>query len=161
VANDVEGKRVNLSDTKRKAIVLVFVAHDCPISNAYAPEVNHLAARYSRAKMAFYLVYPARGLKATEARRHAREYGYQIPLLMDPTRRLVKRAQVHVTPEVAVLTPQGRLLYRGRIDDRYAVLGKPRLQATRHDLRAALDSISAGKIVQTPRTTAIGCYIEG
>ena len=60
-----------------------------------------------------------------------------------------------------MLAPGGRLLYRGRIDNRYAILGKPRLKATQHDLRVALEAISARKPVKTPRTVATGCYIEG
>lgn len=161
VVKDAGGKRVDLADKSKKAIVLVFVAHDCPISNAYAPEISRLAARYAAKRMPFYLVYPERGLAATEARRHTREYRLPLPILMDPSRRLVKKVQARVTPEVAVLAPSGKLLYRGRIDDRYAVLGKPRLRASQHDLRLALEAISANMPVKTARTVATGCYIEG
>jgi hypothetical protein len=50
--------------------------------------------------------------------------------------------------------------YRGRIDDLYAALGRPRRQVTHPDLRDALDDLVAGKPVRTPRTEATGCYIE-
>ena len=161
MVRDMAGKRADLADKSKKAIVLIFVAHDCPISNAYAPEINRICALYTAKQIAFYIVYPEAGFSPAQARRHAREYGYQCPLLPDAGHRIVKKTRVTVTPEVAVLAPQGKVLFRGRIDDRFAVLGKPRLQATHHDLRLALDAISAHKPIGTPRTTATGCDIEG
>ena len=37
--------------------MLVFIAHDCPIANGYAPEIQRIAAHYGPQKIAFYLVY--------------------------------------------------------------------------------------------------------
>ena len=54
----------------------------------------------------------------------------------------------------------GKILYSGRIDNFYAGLGKPRRQATEHDLRTALEEMLAGKAVTTPRTDPVGCYIS-
>ena len=51
------------------------------------------------------------------------------------------------------------VLYRGRIDDLYADLGKKRRQARTRDLRAALDAVLSGRAVKNPTTTAVGCYI--
>ena len=53
----------------------------------------------------------------------------------------------------------GKILYSGRIDNFYAGLGKPRRQATVHDLRTALEETLAGKPVTTPKTDPVGCYI--
>jgi hypothetical protein len=64
---------------------------------------------------------------------------------------------VKVTPEVAVLSPTGELLYLGRIDDRYNPQGKRRPEPTVRDLQLALDAVLAGKPVPTPRTKAFGC----
>ena len=51
------------------------------------------------------------------------------------------------------------MVYRGRIDNVYAALGKRRPEATEHDLRKALDEVLSGRPVAEPRTQAIGCYI--
>ena len=63
------------------------------------------------------------------------------------------------TPEVAVIGASGQVLYRGRIDNLYAALGKKRPEATEKDLRRALDEVLSGSRVSTPETKAIGCYI--
>jgi len=59
-----------------------------------------------------------------------------------------------------VLGKHGEILYRGRIDNRYAALGTKRLVATEHDLRDALDDITADRPVKLKKTTAVGCSIQ-
>jgi len=54
---------------------------------------------------------------------------------------------------------RGAIRYRGRIDNGYAELGKPRQHVTSHDLRASIDALLAGRQVPTPETDALGCYI--
>ena len=143
----------------KKAVVLLFIARDCPVSNSYAPEIGRIIARYTPLKVGFTLVYPDPDTSLAAARQHAKDYGYTCPLLLDSTHKLVRRAGATVTPEAAVFAPGGRLLYRGRIDDLYLGFGKRRNAATRHDLRDALDAVLAGHAVPAPRTEAIGCFI--
>ncbi len=143
-----------------KASVLIFLAHDCPVSNRYAPELQRIARDYRDKQIRFYLVYvdPTVGSKQIEG--HLREYGLSdIPAIQDARRALVKAAGATVTPEAAVVGEKGAILYRGRIDNLYAALGKPRRQATERDLRNALDAILKGEKIPVARTQAIGCYI--
>jgi hypothetical protein len=71
----------------------------------------------------------------------------------------VKATGVTITPEAAILTPEGKIAYRGRIDDRYVELGKRRIAPTRRDVREALTALLAGQPVKGPRTRAIGCPV--
>ncbi len=80
-------------------------------------------------------------------------------MLLDPKHQLVKAVGVNVTPEVAVITADGKLAYRGRIDDQYPGLGKKRLAPAQRDLRNALNDILAGKPIKAARTEAVGCSI--
>ncbi len=143
----------------KKAVVLLFIAHDCPISNSYAPEIKRILAHYTPEKIAFYLVYSEPGLSLSAAKQHAREYGYTCPLVLDPKHRWAQKAGATVTPEAAVFSPSRKLLYRGRIDDLYFGYGQRRFAATAHDLRDALDAVLIGKPVLKPRMQAIGCFI--
>jgi hypothetical protein len=145
----------------RRALVLVFVDPDCPISNAYAPEVKRLAAEYGPRGVAFELVYSMPATDAQDVRRHVADFAYELPALLDPEQRLALRAGVVAVPEAAVFLPDGELAYRGRIDDRYVDLGRRRAQPTRRDLCDALDAILQGRSPEVERTEAVGCPLPG
>jgi hypothetical protein len=138
--------------------VLIFVRSDCPISNRYAPEIQRLSREFS-GRVEFQLVYPDRSETPKTIEKHRAEYGYTIAYRRDPDHTLVKRAKARVTPEAAVFSSHGELLYHGRIDDRYIDFGKSRTEPTTHDLEDALQSVLAGRPVKTPTTRAIGCFL--
>jgi hypothetical protein len=158
VINDVYGiPRHPLNHAEKAGSVLFFYWQDCPICNSYAPEITRICASYTN--FAFYVVQIDPDLTATAAKKHAAEYDLRAPVLLDPEHRLVKLAKATVTPEAVVLGKNGQALYRGRIDDLYAALGKKRAAATKHDLREALDAITSGKAIKRRETKAIGCLI--
>jgi hypothetical protein len=142
-----------------KAVALIFITDDCPISNGYAPEINRLQGVYAAKGIDFRLVSVDTSTPATAIKQHAHQYGYRCPDLLDPKHLLAKRLGATVTPEAFVFGPTGKLLYQGRIDDKYADFGKVRFAATTHDLQAALDAVVAGRTVPHPLTKAVGCYI--
>ncbi|HWE96604.1 MAG TPA: redoxin domain-containing protein [Tepidisphaeraceae bacterium] len=143
-----------------KAAVIVFISTDCPVANGYAPEINRICKEYESKHVSFYMVHTDPALKDEDARKHAKDFGFTCPVLIDREHELVKRLGATITPEAAVVGGDGVILYRGRIDDLYVALGKKRFEATTHDLRVALDAVVAGRKVPTPRTAAIGCAID-
>ena len=145
--------------TNNKATVLLFVSSECPISNRYAPEIRRLHEKFGTNGVRFRLVYPDRDDKAESIHTHTNQYGLSMGTIHDPQHDLVTRAQATVTPEAAVFTPEGRLVYHGRIDNRYVAFGKERPQATEHDLEKVLEDVLAGHRVRTPYKPAVGCYI--
>ena len=140
--------------------VLIFVSTDCPVSNRYAPEIQRLYREFAPQGVRFQLVYPNPSDNAAAMTRHLKEYGYPLSIgTADPDHALVKSVGATITPEAAVLDANRRLVYRGRIDDRFVELGRERSKATTHDLRDALTAALAGKPVKAATTQAIGCFI--
>jgi peroxiredoxin len=155
---DVDGKsHAPLAQKDSKATVLFFLMPDCPISNAYAPEIERICQAYAKKGVTAFIVHADPDTTAEDAKKHAREHKLTASVLLDPTHRLVKRTGVKTAPEVAVVGPDGKTLYHGRIDDWYVDYGKRRAEPTKHDLRDALDNVLAGKAVAAPTTTALGC----
>jgi len=142
-----------------KAILLFFVTNDCPVTNSYVPEMNRIQAAYAPKGVRSFAVQADTSVTAQVAARYAKEYRYRFPLLLDPSQVLVQLTGATVTPQAVVLTPDGRVLYRGRIDNRVADFGSQRGEATVHDLRDALDAVLAGKPVAAQFTKSIGCAI--
>jgi len=159
--SDVNGRaHTPLVAGDKKAVVLIFISRDCPISNAFVPEMNRIAADYG-SRAAIYLVQADVELSADEARKHAELFQIKPPVLLDPQLQLARRTKARVTPEAVVITPGGETVYQGRINDLYAALTKKRAEPTTHDLRSALDALLSGKPVPTASTKAIGCSISG
>ena len=146
--------------TGTKAIVFLFTSTDCPISNRYVPEVRRIAEAFGSKGVVFRLVYPNPSEDAKAIREHMAAYAYAgaIEAVRDPKLALVKFAGATVTPE-AVVVVNGRVVYRGRIDDRFVDLGRERPAPTRRDLFDALTAIVAGKPAPHATTQAVGCFI--
>lgn len=159
-ATTVSGKSVMLPDKKAKATVLVFLLTDCPIANRYAPELRRIEEKYSKLGVKFYRVYVYGDIEAEEIAEHTKDYGYKSASFHDKGLKLTKKFSARVTPEVAVMTAEGKIQYMGRVDDMYVEHGRLRETEFRQDLRIALDEVLAGKKVSIPRTTALGCFIE-
>jgi hypothetical protein len=141
------------------AALVFFITDDCPISNRYAREIHKICDAYAgHAKCT--LDYIDGELTPAKVEKHMADFGHgNYPAVIDAKQVLVKAAGATVTPEVAVLLPNGTIAYRGRIDNMWASWGQSRREATILDLRNALDQVIAGKPVAVPRTKAVGCYI--
>jgi len=143
-----------------KAIVFLFTSTDCPVSNRYAPEVRRIADEFASKGVLFRIVYPSPADDAKAIHEHMQAYRYAgaFEPVRDPKLALVKFAGATITPEAAVVV-DGRIVYRGRIDDRFVDLGRERPAATQRDLFDALSAIVAGRPVPRSTTQAVGCYI--
>jgi hypothetical protein len=146
-------------DDNAPATVLVFTMQDCPIANSYIPMLNKLFDEYMPRGIRMLVVHVDPQLSLDDARKHAEEFQIKAPVVVDHQHAWVDRAGATKSPEVAVFSSGGDVLYSGRIDDRYAALGKRRTHVTTHDLRDALEAILAGRAVSQRKTEAIGCYI--
>jgi hypothetical protein len=157
---DLDGRGADpFSATNARAVVLVFFSIECPICQRYAPELRALREQFTPRGADLWLVQPGSAETPEATRRFLQDYNLPIPLLRDPRHALVKLAGAKTTPEAAVFLPDGRLAWRGRIDNRFADFGKARPAPTRRDLRDALEAVLAGKRPPRARAPAVGCPI--
>jgi peroxiredoxin len=141
----------------KKAVVLFFLGTECPVSNGYAPEFRRLAKAFAAQGVLCYGVHPDPDVALDAARKHAAEYHLAFPILLDPTQVLARQTGVRVVPEAVLLSSGGQVVYRGRIDDRYAADGKRRDVPRVRDLEMAVTAILAGKAPTVVETKAFGC----
>jgi AhpC/TSA family len=154
VFQNVQGGEYELPKSEVVATVLIFFGHDCPMSNGYVPEINRLYKEFESKNIAFCIVYADADLSAKDAAKHAKEYGFACPAILDADLKLAS------TFGATVLSADHALLYRGRIDDRYIDFGKLRSEPTVRELHAALSAVLAGKPIAVARAKAIGCDID-
>ncbi len=157
---DVDGRPLAAFTPAGKASVVFFIQTDCPISNSYAPEIQRICKAYAAKGVACSLAYEDVKVDAAAVRKHMSDFAYQgIPAAIDSTRAVADRARATITPQAVVVDARGDIRYRGRIDNFYAALGKPRQHVTERDLVDALYAIVAGKPVARAETEALGCFI--
>ena len=145
--------------TGQKAVVLFFVTIDCPIGNSYVPEMNRIRDAYAGRGIGVYAVQADPSVPETDVAKYAREYRYTFPLLLDPQQILVHHTGATITPQAAILSPEGKLLYLGPIDNRVVDFGKARPQATENYVREDLDAVLAGRAVPVSSQHGVGCSI--
>jgi hypothetical protein len=151
---------LQLTATAAAPTVYVFVTTDCPISNRYAPEIARLKAKFD-GTVRFMIVYPVPADTDEKIREHVTKFGYGSgQWTRDAALKLVRLTGVKVTPEVAIVDGDHRVLYRGRIDDRYIEFGKDRPEPTVRDLERSLEAVLAGRAVPIKETQAIGCILS-
>jgi peroxiredoxin len=155
---DTRGTKHSINEWRRsKAVVLFFIGTECPVSNGYAPDMQQIATRYAEQGVACFGVHADPSVTSAAAAEHAKQYSLTFPILLDPEQVLAQSTAARVTPEAVVVSPTGKVLYRGRIDDRYATDGKRRDDATVQDLENALRAVLSGAAPAVSDTKAFGC----
>ena len=153
------GERVALLKPGDDAVVLVFVAPDCPISNRYVPTYNRLHGTLRAAGVGFFLVYSDDTFSAERIAEHRREYAIEPEVLVDHDQRLQKLVGAEKTPQAFLLDERSRVRYAGRIDDRWVDFGRFRPKASDATLENAVTAYLEGRAIEPARTQAIGCYL--
>ncbi|MES1257897.1 MAG: hypothetical protein ABUS51_05690 [Acidobacteriota bacterium] len=158
---DIDGvARYPLRVEKGHVSALFFVTQDCPVSNYYSHEIRRICEAFGPRGLSCALVYTDPTLSDADAGKHAGEYGHgAYPKIVDRKHALVAAAGATITPQAVVIRDDESIAYRGRIDNFYAGLGKPRRVVTEHDLRDALDAVLSGRPVAKPEVPPVGCYI--
>ncbi|REK17973.1 MAG: thioredoxin family protein [Planctomycetota bacterium] len=160
---NVDGRQVSLSDfPNAKAYLVVFMCNHCPYVIHVAPELAKLAEEYQKKGVAVV------GINSNDVSSHpadspekmvheVEERGYTFPYLFDDTQEVAKAYHAACTPDFYVFDKDMKLAYRGQLDSSRPDSGVP---LTGQDLRAALDTVLAGKSVTADQKPSIGCNIK-
>jgi hypothetical protein len=95
-------------------------------------------------------------------REQAARLGWRFPYLLDSTQQVARSYEAACTPDFFLFDAEMRLAYRGQLDS-----SRPRRKdfgndepVTGEDLRAAMDSLIAGKKPNPDQRSSIGCNIK-
>jgi peroxiredoxin len=153
---DYNGVKHSLTEYKdAKAIVLMFIATQCPVSNAYNSRMVELYNDYKGKNVAIVGINSNKQESVDEVKSHSKEHGFEFTVLKDWKNVVADRFEASFTPEIYVLNANLELLYHGRIDD-----SRNLDKISTRDLRKALDEILDGKEVSRTTTKAFGCTIK-
>lgn len=145
---------------RSKGVVVITLSVDCPLSNKVLPEIQRLEARFGPAGFQFIHLYPNTDETDDAVQAHRREFSPGNTAARDPKGEWTRRFELSVTPQALVVTPDGGLIYRGRIHDQFLSFGTGRPAPTRHDLEEALAEFLDSGNAAGKTTKAIGCRIR-
>jgi peroxiredoxin len=153
---DVDNKDRSLKSLAGKnGTVLLFIAVQCPVSNAYNERMEKLAQDYKAKGIAVIGINANAAEDAAAVKAHAGENKLSFPILKDPGNKIADKLGAVVTPEAYFLDANFKLLYHGRIDN-----ARNAAQLETSDLRNALDAALAGKPIEKTEAKAFGCSIK-
>src|SRR6516225_12411938 len=100
---DLRGSARSLHSFKdHKAIVIVFLGTDCPISNLYVPSLLEMEKKYRDQNVQVIAAYPNENEDLDQISRHAYDRELPFPVLKDVRQKLASAVGAERVPSVAV-----------------------------------------------------------
>jgi len=163
---DVNGKEHKLSDytAEGKTVVLEWFSPDCPfVKKHYRADTGTMLGiqadmkdqpvvwlRINSARKG----HPSTGIEKNKTA--AADWGITTPILLDQSGNVGKSYSAKRTPEMYIISNEGKLMYHGAIDNR-SDAAKP---GEVNHVRNALQQVLAGETVTTTQTKAYGCGVK-
>jgi peroxiredoxin len=153
---DVDNKEHSLKSLAGKnGTVLLFIAVQCPVSNAYNERMEKLAQDYKEKGIAVIGINSNVAEDAAAAKAHAADNKLTFTILKDAGNKIADKLGASVTPEAYFLDANNKLVYHGRIDN-----ARNAAEVQSQELRNAMDAVLAGKAVEKTEAKAFGCSIK-
>lgn len=139
----------------KNGAVLIFIATECPVSNAYNERMEKLAQDYKVRGIHVIGINANSTEPASRVKEHAAKNNLTFPILKDDGNKIADMLGATRTPEAYFLDAKNTLLYHGRIDNSRDVT-----QVNTSELRDALEATLSGKPVPKTTANAFGCSIK-
>lgn len=155
--NDSSGKPVSLSDYLGKIVVLEWVNPQCPFVQRHyqAGTMKTLADKYN-GKVVWLAINTTSSATPADNAAWISKYDLPYPILSDSSGTVGKAYGAKTTPNMFIIDQQGKLAYRGGIDDD-PIGNKP--DRTNY-VEKALDQLLAGQAVAQAETRSYGCSVK-
>ncbi|MEP6891663.1 MAG: thioredoxin family protein [Nitrospirota bacterium] len=161
---DVVGDRIYSLDSfaDKTALLVMFICRHCPYVVHVENEIAKIGQDYIGTGLGIIGIssndpsqYPDDA--PPRLKEMAERLGLTFPLCFDETQDVAKTYQVACTPDFYLFDRERRLVYHGQLDDSRPGSSKP---VTGRDLRAAIDAVLVGKLVNGNQNASIGCSIK-
>lgn len=159
---NVDGKETSIAEVAgAKGTLVVFTCNHCPYAKAWEDRIVELGNTYSKQGIGVIAVNPNDpgvkpddGFEAMQTR--AKEKGFAFPYVVDATSDVAKAYGATKTPEVFLFGADGKLVYKGAVDDNSEDAKAVKVRY----LKDALDAVAGGKKPAMAESKALGCSIK-
>ena len=164
---DIEGTAAKLSDFKGKYVVIEWFNHGCPFTEKHykSDKMQDLQRKYTEDGVIWIAVNStneghANYKDAAMTRKEAESYGTSATyIVLDPSGKIGKLYGAKTTPDIFIVDPQGKIIYKGAADSIESTDTGDIARAENY-IDLALTQAMAGKPVATPETKPYGCGVK-
>ena len=159
---NVDGRELSIADVKGgKGTLVIFTCNHCPWAKAWEERIVSLGNTFQKRGVGVIAI------NANDPSEHkedafdemvtrAKARGFAFPYVVDGGSKVARAFGAERTPEAYLFDADGKLVYRGTIDDN----AEDPNGVKQHFLGDALEAVATGQPVQTKETKALGCSIK-
>ncbi len=158
----VDGRELTIADAKgEKGTLVIFTCNHCPWVKAWETRIAEIGNAWQAKGIGVIAVnsndpaaYPEDAFE--EMQKRAKDRGMRYPYVVDATSEVARAFGASHTPEIFLFGKDGKLAYKGAVDDN----AKEPEKVKEHFLADALEAVAAGNPPPMPETKALGCSIK-
>jgi len=160
--DQVDGNAISLKDAMgKKGLIVIFSCNTCPWVLAWEDRYNIVYKKYRDKGIDMIVINSNQGTRnsvdsMSDMKKHAKKAKYEFSYTLDKESKLASAFGATKTPHVYLFNSEGKLVYRGAIDDN----SRNPKKVEDNYLMDALDSMIEGKNISTVSTKALGCTIK-
>jgi peroxiredoxin len=150
------------SFTGKKGILVIFLCRHCPYVKHVLDELVKIGSEYKIRDLGIVSIssnnpvaYPEDSPEGLA--QMAKEFEFGFPICFDSTQNVAKAFTAACTPDLFLFDHEGKLVYRGQLDDSRPSNGVP---VTGRDLRLAIEAVLGGHPVNAEQKPSMGCSIK-
>jgi thioredoxin-related protein len=144
---------------QNKASIIIFFDPECPICEKYTKNIIEMDKMYSEVGIEIYIIYPFKILEAKSLSAFRDEFKFNLPIIYDPKRKLLKKLKAKYSPEVFLLDNKQKTLYHGAIDNWFYGLGRNRAVPTEFYLLDAINAFKNNQNIKFKYVEPVGCML--
>jgi peroxiredoxin len=149
------GQRLALSDVMGHGVIVCFWSTDCAWSRYYDDYFLERVPVWAQYDLTLLFINSNNNESVQEMRDMADAFGINNPILHDADHAVADAYGAMTTPHVYLISPMGRVLYQGAVDDRSFRRQAP----TVNYLDQAVLALASGQSPDPAVTPAYGCTI--
>jgi hypothetical protein len=135
-------------------IIFVYDA-ECPICKAYHSRLQKMADSFATENLVFNAI-----IINYDSGKNNVQFNSNIQKQIQNQYTFIELLEMKVAPEVVVVNPFGKIIYRGKIDDQVYGTGRHSLAPKNHYLQRAIAQLIGKKYQIINYTQPQGCYLE-
>ncbi|MGN6506200.1 MAG: thioredoxin family protein [Tepidisphaeraceae bacterium] len=158
---DQSGKSVSLSDFAGKTVVLEWFNDGCPFVRKHykTGAMNTLAKKYEAKGVVWLAINSTSSASIESNARAAKKMSIDRPILDDSSGTVGHAYGATNTPDMVVIDPAGKVVYKGAIDS-VPSADPDDIAGAKNFVAQALDEVLAGKPVTQSQTKPYGCTVK-